>query len=224
MSIGPWCANLPNQSDFLATCKGNIEMTKKTFPPLPTGSDIAYITFSSDIGPPSVDAIIKACTQMRDKGVKCIYILFSTTGGSTIHGIHLYNVLRGLDVRIITHNTGSVNSIGNVVFLAGQERYCVPNSSFLFHQVGIKMREGHCTTKDLLEKLDTITADQNNIIRIVQTRTRFSSREEVEKLFQHQVTKDSAYAKKRGIVHDIKPSRIPKGAIICNITQSGVKS
>ena len=51
-------------------------------------------------------------------------------------GVTLYNYIKSLSVKVVMHNVGLVNSIANVIFLAGNERYAVPHSSFLFHGVG----------------------------------------------------------------------------------------
>ena len=42
----------------------------------------------------------------------------------------------GMPFELITHNVGNVDSIGNVVFLAGTRRYAVPHATFMFHGVG----------------------------------------------------------------------------------------
>ena len=53
-----------------------------------------------------------------------------------MNGLNLYNVLRALPTKLITHNVGNVDSIGNAIFLAGVERYACPHSTFMFHGVG----------------------------------------------------------------------------------------
>ena len=47
-----------------------------------------------------------------------------------MNGMNLYNFLRGLPIRLTTHNVGNVDSIGNAVFLAGEHRYACPHSPF----------------------------------------------------------------------------------------------
>jgi len=64
-----------------------------------------------------------------------LYFLFSSNGGSVNAGIALYNFLRALPVEIIMHNTGSIDSIATVIFLAADKRYAALHSTFLFHGV-----------------------------------------------------------------------------------------
>ncbi len=41
----------------------------------------------------------------------------------------------GVPYKLITHNVGNVDSIGNVIFLAAEERYACSTSTFMFHGV-----------------------------------------------------------------------------------------
>jgi ATP-dependent protease ClpP protease subunit len=50
-------------------------------------------------------------------------------------GINIYNVLCGMPFKLVTHNVGNVDSIGDVVFLAGETRYACAHSTFMFHGV-----------------------------------------------------------------------------------------
>ena len=50
-------------------------------------------------------------------------------------------LLAAMPFKLATHNVGRVNSIGNVVFLAGEERYAVPHSAFMFHGVGFDVKQ-----------------------------------------------------------------------------------
>jgi len=147
-----------------------------------------------------------------NQGVKQIYLLLSTPGGSVMHGMNLYNVLRSLPVELITHNVGNVDSIGNAVFLAGSKRFACPNSTFMFHGVGFDVRQQiRMEEKFLRERLDAIGADQKRIGDIIAQRTRIS-KEDIEKLFLEAQTKDAAFAAGCGIVEEIRDVQIPAGS------------
>jgi len=68
-----------------------------------------------------------------------------------MHGMNLYNVLRAMPFKLITHNVGNVDSIGNAVFLARAERYACPHSTFMFHGVGIAEQAGIRLEKEKYE-------------------------------------------------------------------------
>ena len=176
--------------------------------PLPT-----YISFSAEVNPNTTEVLLATCADLANKRTENVHLLLSTPGGSVMHGINIYNVLRGLPFKLTTYNVGSVNSIGNVVFLAGDERYAVPDSTFMFHGVGFDVTQGaRLEEKFLRERLDSIQADQNKIASIINERASFPDEQEVASLFLQAATKDAAYARKRGIINDIRKLEIPLGA------------
>lgn len=179
--------------------------------------DTVYISFSTDITPSSAEMLLKTCCELATKGVKTLYLLISTPGGNVINGINLYNLLRALPCKIVTHNVASINSIGNVLFLAGDDRYANPGATFMFHGVGINAPPNmRFEEKNLLEWLDTIQADQRQIGSIISSRTDFSS-EEIEKLFLQAATKDAEFAKDKGIINEIREAKIPSGAPVVQL-------
>jgi ATP-dependent protease ClpP protease subunit len=86
--------------------------------------------------------------------------MISTPGGSVMYGMNLYNVLRAFPIKLITHNVGNVDSMGNAVFLAGEERFACPHSTFMFHGVGFDFN-GQFRLEEKLckEKLEAIHAE-----------------------------------------------------------------
>ena len=173
-----------------------------------------YISFSAEIIPHTTESLIATVANFVNQGVKQIYLLLSTPGGSVMHGMNLYNVLRALPVELITHNVGNVDSIGNAVFLAGSKRYACPNSTFMFHGVGFDVRQQiRMEEKFLRERLDAIAADQKRIGDIIAQRTRIT-KEDVEKLFLEAQTKDATFAAGCGIVEEIRDVQIPTGSTV----------
>jgi len=173
-------------------------------------SDTAYVSFSAEINQTTSETLLALCAQLTNQGTKAIYLLMSTPGGGVLQGINVYNVLRALPVHLITHNTGAVNSIGNPIFLAGEERYANPRATFMFHGVGFDIQNTRLEQKNLRELLDSAIADEAKIGAIIADRTTLS-REEVAKLFLEAVTRDPNYAKANGIIHDIREAKIPDG-------------
>ena len=174
-----------------------------------------YVLFSAEVNPNTTEVLLATCADLANKGAKAIHLLLSTPGGSVMHGINIYNILRGLPFRLTTHNVGSVNSVGNVVFLAGDERYAVPDSTFMFHGVGFDVPQGSRLEEKLLrERLDSIQADQNQIASIIRDRASFPDEQEIASLFLQAATKDVAYARGHGIIHEIRNLDIPFGATV----------
>jgi ATP-dependent protease ClpP protease subunit len=174
------------------------------------------VAFSADINPMTTEGLLAVCAQLATQGVPEVYLLLSTPGGSVMHGMNTYNVLRGMPFKLITHNVGNVDSIGNVIFLAGAERYACQNACFMFHGVaaGIPPNQGRMEQKDLRERLDSVESDNRRIAQVIAERTQFADPGEIVNLFIEARTRDAIYAKDRGIIHDIRDVQIPLGATV----------
>jgi ATP-dependent protease ClpP protease subunit len=143
--------------------------------------------------------------------------LLSTPGGNVMHGINLYNMLRAMPFRLVTHNVGNVDSIGNAVFLAGELRVACPHSTFMFHGVGFDVGQGlRLEEKTLRERLAGVLSDQERIGAIIEERTSLTP-EQVAPLFTEAQTKDAAYAVSTGIVHEIRDVEIPEGGPVISL-------
>ena len=145
---------------------------------------VVYVSFTAEIVPQTTEALIACLSDMVNKGVRNVYLMLSTPGGSVMHGITLYNFLLSLPVELTIHNIGNVDSIGNAVFLAGSKRYACPNATFMFHGVGFDLvnQTVRLEEKFLRERLDSLLSDQRRIGNIIAGRTRLPA-DDVEKLF-----------------------------------------
>jgi ATP-dependent Clp protease, protease subunit len=172
-----------------------------------------YVSFSAEIDVKTTESLISTLTNFaNNREVESVYLLLSTPGGSVMHGMNLYNVLRAMPFHLITHNVGNIDSIGNAVFLAGDERYACPHTTFMFHGVGMDTGAGlRLELKPLQEMLDGIEASHKRIAAIIEERTELDAAQ-IEPLFLQATTKDAAYAVAHGIVHGIEPAQIPAGA------------
>lgn len=178
--------------------------------------DTVFISFVAEIIPVTAENLLNVCSQLANQGIKTVHLLLSTPGGQVREGVALYNTLRAMPFELITHNTGNVNSIGNVIFLAGAKRYACPITYFMFHGVGFEAPGMRLEEKLLRERLDAIMSDQGLIAKIIQDRTRLNA-DETSKLFLQAVTKDAPWAKSVGIIDDIREVSIPPGTPIIQL-------
>lgn len=182
-----------------------------------SSSSPIYINFVADIYLSQVNVLIDTFIQLITQGNTEFILLLSSDGGSVTNGITLYNFLKSLPINLTIFNIGAINSIANVIFLASDKRYAVKNSSFMFHGVGFDIPQGgRLVEKDLKEKLETITNDQENIADIIISKTSFT-RDEIDKMFFEQKTISPQKAKDRGIIQEIKELKIPPGARIISL-------
>lgn len=176
-----------------------------------------YIKFSSPINQQTVQNLTNFLSQQINAGQKEFYFLFASQGGSVNDGVTAYNFMRALPAKIIMHNIGAIDSIANVIFLAADERYCNPNSSFLFHGVGFDIIQPvRMDEKDLREKLAIIERDQKSIAGIIAERTKLKEAE-IEEMFFRAKTKNPKEAKEAGLIQDIKLANVPEGNQIINL-------
>jgi ATP-dependent protease ClpP protease subunit len=184
---------------------------------VPQAHEQVFVSFSAEVVPHTTESLIGAMAQCVERGVREVHLLLSTPGGSVMHGLNLYNVLRAMPFELVTHNVGNVNSIGNAVFLAGTRRYACPHSTFMFHGVGFDTQPGmRLEEKVLRERLGGVLADQKLIAGIIEERTQLAPRQ-IQALFREAQTKDATYAVGAGIVHEIKDVEIPPGSPVVSL-------
>ncbi len=159
-----------------------------------------YLSFHGEINPTSATNLIYICNKAMVDGKNHIYISLSSRGGFTDSGFFLHNTLKAMDVEITMHNTGSVESAGFIVFLAGKNRIASEESRFLIHQ---PIRKFPANTsydaRDLSEFAQLLQSDQLNTKQIVAKNTS-ASESEVDTWFKLSKIFTPTEAKAKGIV------------------------
>lgn len=176
-----------------------------------------YVSFLGRITAQSTGGLLRECAELANDGVDTVYLALSSPGGMVEPAIAAHNLLRGYPFRLVTHNVGSVDSMGNVLFLAGDERYACANASFMFHGVGFSMSRGtRFELKQLREKMDSVETDQRKVAAILAERTRIP-KEEIDALFREAVRRDPDYALEAGIIDEVREFEVPRGARIVQL-------
>jgi len=176
-----------------------------------------YVSFSAEISPHTTESLLAVMSNCANQGVQTVHLLISTPGGNVMNGLNIYNVLLGMPFELITHNVGNVDSIGNLVFLAGRKRYACPHSTFMFHGVGFDVNaQIRLEEKFLKERLGSILSDHKRIGSIIAERTKLDQKV-VESLFTEAQTKDATFAAGAGIIHEIKDVQIPAGSQVISL-------
>lgn len=91
------------------------------------------IHFTGPINSSTCGNFITTCSRAQREGADALQINIATMGGECSYGFTLYNFLRALPLPVHTHNLGTVESMGNILFLAGEQRTACAHSKFLFH-------------------------------------------------------------------------------------------
>jgi ATP-dependent Clp protease protease subunit len=196
---------------------------------LPLGQQLrppAYISFLAEIVPQTTEALIAALTNFVNQGFREIHLLLSTPGGSVMHGITIYNVLRGLPITLTTHNVGNVDSIGAVIYLAGERRYACPQATFMLHGVAFGTNSPtQFFERNLRERLAAVQADQERIKAIYRDRAGINP-EIAEQFFLGESNISANDAVANGLAHEIRVVQIPAGSPVLQLVfnrQGGVQ-
>ena len=135
-----------------------------------------------------------------------LYLLLNTPGGGVNLGIAIYNFLESLPIKVTTHNFGQVDSIGNVIFVAGEERFATPSSTFLYHGIAVGVGQ-QISVVQLEEVLSQAKNDEDRMTKILTVKTDYRA-SELKKFYSQgkSLTPREALAKK--IIDGIKEVKI----------------
>jgi ATP-dependent Clp protease, protease subunit len=181
-------------------------------------SETVYLTFHDNITLQSANRIITTSTDiLRQFNPKTLYFAFSSGGGSVDSGITVYNFLKGLPCRLITHNIGSIDLIANAIFLAGKDRYSTPNAAFLFHGITWNFGQGTSLTySQMQETLSRFDAAEQLFAGVIDVETKFSI-QEVRDLFRQGQSKGPDFALAKGVIHEIKEFEVLPGSEVFSV-------
>jgi ATP-dependent protease ClpP protease subunit len=174
------------------------------------------IKFFAPVIDVTINALMDAIDQKMKKGASQFIILISSPGGSVLHGLSAYNYLKGLPVTITTHNFGSVDSIGLVLFCGGSKRFSVPQARFLLHGVSAGFKNVRLEEKQLEERLKGLRIDVENIAKVIAANTSKTVEAITEAILERTILNpDEAMA--WGLVHDIKSELFEAGSEVISI-------
>jgi ATP-dependent protease ClpP protease subunit len=177
------------------------------------------LVYHDEISIEKTKALMGICTEaVQQYGAKTLYFQFSSGGGHVDSAITLYNFLKSLPCKIIMHNTGSIDSAANVVFMAGDERYAAPHTSFLFHGVSYGFGS-EVKYAQIKEGLSLLTIAEQKIAGILADNTKLSKKEITES-FREGKSQSATFAKSKGVVSDLKDVDLPEGTPILAINTS----
>lgn len=129
-----------------------------------------YYGFTGIIDSPGATRICSAFNGAINSNVDEIHLCVSSPGGLVADGIFLYNFVRGLPVKTIFYNIGSIASIALNFFVAAEERYCSQYSMFMTHPSYFNPAPG-MTATIAQTSLDASLADDARIEQILRDRT-----------------------------------------------------
>lgn len=187
----------------------------------PTSSSPSNIVLSF-VGPihyPATKILRNACCQAVSTGTKKLTLLISSPGGSTVEGFALYHFLRSLPVELTTHNIGSIESIANIVFIAGEHRFACTNTRFMFHDLTWTYGQQETLDRDQMKQREqSLNADAKQFLEIFKLHTSLTDEkfESIQFLKQPSIVIPDS-AKEMGIIQEITDAKIMSGIPFWNV-------
>jgi ATP-dependent protease ClpP protease subunit len=173
-----------------------------------------YVSFQAPIDDTTSARLIAIVGGLIQKGVSDIYLIVSTGGGSIAAAMLIYGFLRSLPAKITTYNLSTIQSAGEIVFLAGEKRIASQNSIFMFHHLRQSVTGNTSLTSDDFKERETLLSmDIKRVDEIYRERTTLTAGQ-MEEFKQHAVYFDAAAARDAGIIQEIAPLSIPPHATI----------
>lgn len=161
------------------------------------------ISFTDSINKENVRVFIDKIKILVEKNpessVLTVYI--SSPGGSVDIAVELFHFLKLLDCKIRTVNISCVNSAAIIIFAAGEERICLPCSSFYVHSI-TKTLNGDFTADDLLREVKEMFANTDKVATIL-AQTSNKNKSYWKRLMQKGCLLTAQKAKELGLVNDI---------------------
>lgn len=168
--------------------------------------------FNVDVTPATTSMLRnQVLTAITQNNADELVLLISSSGGSLDNGFSTYNFLRSLKKPITAVNTGCVESIANIIFLAADKRITVDNARFLLHEFHWGFTAGNVNHSRLREHLESLDFDAARFAKIFDERTASAkSKIDIMKcLHGDPLIIDSVAALDSGIAHSVcKPEDI----------------
>jgi ATP-dependent protease ClpP protease subunit len=150
-----------------------------------------------------------------NNGVKTVHFLFQSSGGLVGDGIALHNYFRNLPIELHAYNTGSVSSIGVIVFLGAHNRYASANATFVIHKT--HMNPGSPANAERARGMaDSMKIDDARTLAIFRDNLSLSNRR-LERYRTSELPFDAQAALDCGMIKEVRDFQVPAGHPLSNI-------
>lgn len=184
-----------------------------------TQNQITIINFVAVINDKTASLLMFLLTEQLRSGINNFRINISSPGGMVFHAVSIFNFLNGLKkVHIHTHNLGQIDSCGNLIFLAGQERTASKSSSFLLHRPELTLQGATQFSIDFLkERIESLEKDEKKMAEIIADKIG-KNQKDVLQMFGDRKTYSSTEAKNLNFITQIEEFVAEPGMPIFTIT------
>lgn len=168
------------------------------------------IIFSVPVNQSTVSALMGNCLGAINQGATELNIYISSQGGDLLAGFTAYHFLKALPIPVITHNLSNVESVANIIFLAGSERKANPGSRFLFHPFHWGLGGPTVDHSRISEWTACLNNDLERFVDVVESNVHHSkSRDEWKEVISNSTITNASTALDWGIVHHVSSATYP---------------
>jgi ATP-dependent Clp protease, protease subunit len=181
----------------------------------------AYIFFGKTFNPDTATALIQASRAlMGDKNPNApaqflwdhFHYSMSSGGGDIISAFAAFNELKGLPLKVTTHNAGAIDSAAIMPFMVGSRRTASHSSAFFFHQLQWTFASNANLTMTTINDATKWLGTYENLMAEFVSDQSELEKSEVLKMMREGTSVLSTEAKAMGLIHDVEECSIPQDA------------
>ena len=176
-----------------------------------------YIAFTAAINAQTMGKLRDAVITAHNAHHTELYILLSSNGGDVHEGLNMAALLKTLPIKVTMHNISQIDSVANVIFAAGDARYGVANSSFLFHGVMMNSPSPQMSESQLDEAHKISIRLREDIAKNFSTYTGIDLADVTAFTAGGAAILNAEQAQLKGIIHDVCDPKIPAGTQVVAI-------
>jgi ATP-dependent Clp protease protease subunit len=174
-----------------------------------------YATLAGRIDDQLVQRLFNCMSELVTDGTRHLHLMVQSTGGIINDGIALYNYLKNLPIEITSYNTGTVQSIAVIVFLAAKRRCAARTATFMLHKATF-YSGGPTTSVQLNAATQSLLVDDGRIESVLkQTISMPEEKWNVHRFTDLFLTAEEALA--YGLIDEIADFAPPAGARLINM-------
>jgi ATP-dependent Clp protease, protease subunit len=174
-----------------------------------------YATFSGPIDQTTLPRFFQNFAVAVTGKVEIVHLLFQSGGGGIPDGISLYNFFNSLPLALHLYNTGAVQSIAVVSYLAGRHRFVSAHANFMIHKSHFATGDRGNAAK-LGTLAQTLSVEDARIEGILRADTKI-----LEEVWSRHALQDvyltAQEAVEFGVADEIREFDIPLGSQVFNI-------
>lgn len=140
---------------------------------------IDIINYMAPVNDNTVGRLVELITTAHGEGSSEIHLYISSIGGKLHAAFTAYHFLRALHMPLFTHNVGTLENGGMLLYLASDHRSASPNAKFMLYAFEWTFYRDHIRFPEVMEACASMRFDVDMFSEIFAERTggRFAVRE-----------------------------------------------